>query len=101
MAISLGKHVMVWDMLLFGIIGVAISLGVLVVGPLVMFGFLFVPPMIAGRLAIGMRIVSTVAALVGGGIALEGFAAGYRFGWPTGPVVVALAGAVRGVLHSW
>ena len=101
MAISLGKHVMVWDMLLFGIIGVAISLGVLVVGPLVMFGFLIVPPMIAGRLAIGMRNVSIVAALVGAGIALAGFAAAYRLDWPTGPTDVALAGVVLAVVMTW
>jgi len=101
MAISLGKHVMVWDMLLFGIIGVAISLGVLVVGPLVMFGFLIVPPMIAGRLAIGMRNVSIVAALVGAGIALVGFAAAYRLDWPTGPTDVALAGVVLAVVMTW
>jgi ABC-type Mn2+/Zn2+ transport system permease subunit len=100
MAISLGKHVLVWDMLLFGIIGVAISLGVLVVGPLVMFGFLIVPPMIAGRLAIGMRNVSIVAALVGAGIALAGFAAAYRLDWPTGPTDVALAGAVLAVVTA-
>src|SRR5437867_848710 len=101
MAISLGKHVMVWDMLLFGIIGVAISLGVLVVGPLVMFGFLIVPPMIAGRLAIGMRNVSIVAALVGAGIALVGFAAAYRLDWPTGPTDVALAGVVLAAVMTW
>src|SRR5205809_675802 len=101
MAISLGKHVMVWDMLLFGIIGVAISLGVLVVGPLVMFGFLIVPPMIAGRLAIGMRNVSIVAALVGAGIALAGFAAAYRLDWPAGPTVVALAGRVLAFVMTW
>ena len=100
MAISLGKHVMAWDMLLFGIIGVAISLGVLVVGPLVMFGFLIVPPMIAGRLAIGMRNVSIVAALVGAGIALIGFAAAYRLDWPTGPTDVALAGVVLAVVTA-
>ena len=101
MAISLGKHVLVWDMLLFGIVGVAISLGVLVVGPLVMFGFLIVPPMIAGRLAIGMRNVSIVAALVGAGIALVGFAAAYRLDWPTGPTDVALAGVVLAVVMTW
>ena len=101
MAISLGKHVLVWDMLLFGIIGVAVSLGVLVVGPLVMFGFLIVPPMIAGRLAIGMRNVSIVAALVGAGIALVGFAAAYRLDWPTGPTDVALAGVVLAVVMAW
>jgi ABC-type Mn2+/Zn2+ transport system permease subunit len=101
MAISLGEHVLVWDMLLFGIIGVAISLGVLVVGPLVMFGFLIVPPMIAGRLAIGMRNVSIVAALVGAGIALAGFAAAYRLDLPTGPTDVALAGVVLAVVMTW
>ena len=101
MAISLGKHVLVWDMLLFGIIGVAISLGVLVVGPLVMFGFLIVPPMIAGRLAIGMRNVSIVAALVGAGIALAGFAAAYRLDLPTGPSDVAIAGVVLAVVMTW
>jgi ABC-type Mn2+/Zn2+ transport system permease subunit len=100
MAISLGKRVLVWDMLLFGIVGVTISLGVLVVGPLVMFGFLIVPPMIAGRLAVGMRGVSTVAATVGAGIALVGFAAAYRLDWPTGPTDVALAGAVLAVVTA-
>ena len=101
MAISLGKRVLVWDLVLFGIIGVAISLGVLVVGPLVMFGFLIVPPMIAGRSAIGMRNVSIVAALVGAGIALAGFAAAYRLDLPTGPTDVALAGVVLAVVMTW
>src|SRR5437867_12362243 len=101
MAISLGKHALVWDMLLFGIIGVAISLGVLVVGPLVMFGFLIVPPLIAGRLAIGMRNVPIVAAVLGAGIALVGFAAAYRLDWPTGPTDVALAGVVLAVVMTW
>ena len=101
MAISLGKRVLVWDLVLFGIIGVAISLGVLVVGPLVMFGFLIVPPMIAGRLAIGMRNVSIVAALVGAGIALAGFAAAYRLDWPTGPTDVALAGLLLAFVMTW
>jgi ABC-type Mn2+/Zn2+ transport system permease subunit len=94
MAISLGKRVLVWDLLLFAVIGVTISLGVLLVGPLVMFGFLIVPPMIAGRLTVGMRRVSIVAAVVGAGVALAGFAFAYRLDWPTGPTDVALAGIV-------
>jgi len=101
MAISLGKRVGVWDLLLFGIIGVTISLGVLVVGPLVMFGFLIVPPMIAGRLVVGMWRVSIVAALLGSSIALVGFAAAYRLDWPTGPTDVALAGAVLALVTAW
>ena len=100
MAVSLGKRVVIWDMLLFGVIGVTISLGVLVVGPLVMFGFLIVPPMIAGRLTVGMRNVSIVAALVGAGIALVGFGAAYKLDWPTGPTDVALAGMVLAVVTA-
>jgi ABC-type Mn2+/Zn2+ transport system permease subunit len=100
MAISLGKRVALWDLILFGVIGVAISLGVLVVGPLVLFGFLIVPPMIAGRLVMGIRNVSVMAALIGAGIALVGFAAAYRLDWPTGPTDVALAGAVLAVVTA-
>src|SRR5438094_5759219 len=100
MAVSLGKRVVVWDLLLFGIIGVTISLGVLVVGPLVMFGFLIVPPMIAGRLVVGMRSVSIVAALVGACIALVGFDLAYRLDWPTGPTDVARAGVVLAVVTT-
>ena len=100
MAVSLGKRVVVWDLLLFGIIGVTISLGVLVVGPLVMFGFLIVPPMIGGRLVVGMRSVSIIAALVGAGIALVGFDLAYRLDWPTGPTDVALAGMVLALVTA-
>ena len=100
MAVSLGKRIVIWDMLLFGVIGVTISLGVLVVGPLVMFGFLIVPPMIAGRLTVGMRSVSIVSALMGAGIALVGFAAAYKLDWPTGPTDVALAGMVLAVVTA-
>jgi ABC-type Mn2+/Zn2+ transport system permease subunit len=94
MAISLGKRVVIWDLVMYAIIGVTISLGVLVVGPLVMFGFLIVPPLIAGRLVLGMRSVSILASVLGVGIALFGFVAAYKLDWPTGPTDVALAGAI-------
>jgi ABC-type Mn2+/Zn2+ transport system permease subunit len=100
MAISLGKRVALWDLVLFGVIGVTISLGVLVVGPLVMFGFLIVPPMIAGRLVVGMRNVSVMAAMLGAGVALIGFALAYRLDWPTGPTDVALAGVVLALVTA-
>lgn len=101
MAVSLGKRVVVWDLVLFGVIGVAISLGVLVVGPLVMFGFLIVPPMIAGRLTVGMRDISIVASVLGACIALVGFAAAYKLDWPAGPTDVALAGVVLAGVTVW
>ena len=46
-AVTLGRSVLVWDVLLFSIIGLTISLGVMTVGPLVIFGFLVIPPMAA------------------------------------------------------
>ncbi|HZC80761.1 MAG TPA: iron chelate uptake ABC transporter family permease subunit, partial [Nitrospiraceae bacterium] len=101
MAISLGKRVLLWDLVLYGIIGVTISLGVLVVGPLVMFGFLIVPPMISGRLVVGMRSVSVVASAVGVSVALIGFVAAYRLDWPTGPTDVALACAMLALVTAF
>ena len=57
-------------------------------------------PMIAGRLVVGMRSVSIVAALVGAGIALVGFDLAYRLDWPTGPTDVALAGMVLALVTA-
>ncbi|MGH7254521.1 MAG: metal ABC transporter permease [Nitrospirales bacterium] len=94
LALSLGKRVWGWDLLLFGLIGTTISLGVLVVGPLVMFGFLVVPPLIASRLAVGLPGLAAVASLAGGGTSVLGFYAAYRLDWPTGPTDVALACAL-------
>lgn len=90
-ALSLGKNVLAWDILLYLIIGTTIALGVLLVGPLVMFGFLVVPPLIAGRLTAGIRHLPLVASFVGGFTAFTGFAISYKLDWPTGPTDVALA----------
>jgi ABC-type Mn2+/Zn2+ transport system permease subunit len=92
-AVALGRSVAVWDGLLYLLIGVTISLGVMTVGPLVIFGLLVVPPMIALPWARGMRSLSVVASLAGGGAAFSGFYFSYRFDLPLGPlIVVALCG---------
>src|SRR5689334_19197445 len=44
MATTLRKNVLLWETLLFVLIGVTISVAVLSVGPLVTFGFLLIPP---------------------------------------------------------
>jgi len=90
LARSFGKKVLVWDLVLYLIIGTTISLGVLLVGPLVMFGFLIVPPLIAGRLTTGIRRLPLAASLFGGLTAFVGFAVSYRLDWPMGPTDVAL-----------
>jgi ABC-type Mn2+/Zn2+ transport system permease subunit len=55
-----------------------------------MFGFLIVPPLIAGRLVTGIRHLPLAASLFGGLTAFGGFAMAYRLDWPLGPTDVAL-----------
>ena len=43
MAITLGKNVVFWDVLLYLLIGLTVSMAVLSVGPLIAFGFLLIP----------------------------------------------------------
>ena len=47
LAVVFGKHVGLWDSLLYLMIGVTISLGVMTAGPMVTFGFLVIPPLTA------------------------------------------------------
>jgi ABC-type Mn2+/Zn2+ transport system permease subunit len=93
-AISLGKNVTFWDTLLFIIIGLTISLSVLSVGPLVTFGFLILPPLIARTFARTMKQFTIVASLVGGLSAIAGFWIAYRWDLPVGPTDVALLGTI-------
>ena len=43
MAVTLGKKVFFWDVLLYLLIGLTVSMAVLSVGPLISFGFLLPP----------------------------------------------------------
>ena len=92
MAVTLGRRVAVWDGLLYLLIGVTISLGVMTVGPLVIFGLLVVPPMIALPWARGMKSLSVAASLAGGLSAFAGFYFSYRFDLPLGPLIVVALG---------
>ena len=94
MAVTLGRNVLFWDVLLYLIIGVTISLGTMTVGPLVIFGFLVIPPMAALPWADGMLSLSILASLLGGLSAFTGFYLSYVHDLPLGPVVVCVACAV-------
>lgn len=94
MAITLGRNTMVWDALLYLLIGLTISLGVMTVGPLVIFGFLVIPPMLALQWAGGMLSFSIIASIIGGMSAFAGFYLSYRLDLPLGPLIVSLLGAV-------
>lgn len=97
MAVSLKKNVLGWDALLFVLIGLTISMSVLSVGPLVTFGFLLLPALVAHQLANTMRQLAVLASVIGAVTALAGFYIAYRWDLPVGPTDVALLGLLHGV----
>jgi ABC-type Mn2+/Zn2+ transport system permease subunit len=100
MAITLQKSVLFWDGLLFLLIGLAISMAVLSVGPLVTFGFLLIPPLIAHLLARNMTQFVLGAAGLGVVVAFAGFCIAYRWDLPVGPTDVALLGFLYGLAFA-
>lgn len=96
LAVTLKKQVVLWDFLLYLLIGITIAVGVLSVGPLIAFGFLLVPVLTAQRFAGNMRQLALLASAIGGLTALLGFWIAYRFDLPVGPTDVALLGAIYG-----
>ena len=92
MALTLKKPVLIWDGFLFALMGLTISTAVLSVGPLVTFGFLLLPPLIAHQFARTMRQFALVSSLIGGITAFIGFALAYRWDLPVGATDVVLLG---------
>jgi len=97
MAVTLKKNVLFWDSLLFLLIGLAISMAVLSVGPLVTFGFLLIPPLIAHLFAHNMRQFAVIASAIGVVTAFAGFCLAYRCDYPVGPTDVTLLGVIYGL----
>jgi ABC-type Mn2+/Zn2+ transport system permease subunit len=98
MAVVLGKRAGLWDTLLYLLIGVTISFGVMTAGPLVTFGFLVVPPLTARLITRHMLTFSLVAAALGAATAFAGFYLAYRWDLPLGPTEVSLAIVVLGLV---
>ena len=73
LASTLGKRVLLWDVLLYFLIGLTVSVAVFSVGPLVAFGFLLIPVLTAQLFARNMRQLMVVASLLGGVAAFVGF----------------------------
>ena len=94
MATVLGKRVALWDTLLYLVIGLTVSFGVLTAGPLVTFGFLVMPPLAARLLVRRMLAFSLLAATLGASAAFAGFYCAYRFDLPLGPSEVVMAGTI-------
>lgn len=107
MAITLRKNVVFWDVLLYLLIGLTVSMAVLSVGPLIAFGFLLIPALTAHLFARNMRQFTLLASLCGGVMAFVGFLVAYSADLPVGPtdvvllgVIYAAAWAVHRILHG-
>ena len=70
--------------------GITIALGVIVAGPLTIFGFLVLPAVAARPLVTSMAPYFIVSSLAGAGLGIVGFAVSYRFDLPLGPTGVVL-----------
>jgi ABC-type Mn2+/Zn2+ transport system permease subunit len=97
MAVTLGKRVLLWDLGLYALIGTTISVAVLIVGPLVTFGFLLLPGLLARHWARTMRTLLLIVGVTGSLGALAGFVLAYRLDWPVGPTDLLVLGVALGI----
>jgi ABC-type Mn2+/Zn2+ transport system permease subunit len=91
MAITLGRSVTVWQVVLFAIVGVAISVGVMTVGPMVVFALLLLPPLAMYRVVHGVLPLCIASSSLGAVSAFAGFYISYRYDLPLGPTDVVVA----------
>jgi ABC-type Mn2+/Zn2+ transport system permease subunit len=92
MAATLGKNIVLWDIVLYLLIGLTVSMAVLSVGPLIAFGFLLIPALISRLFARTMRQFAVFASTVGGLAAFVGFWIAYDHNLPVGPTDVVFLG---------
>src|ERR1051325_649811 len=84
MAITLRKNVVFWDMLLFLLIGLTVSMAVLSVGPLISFGFLLIPALTAQLFSANMRQFAIFSSVFGGAASFFGFCIAFPSVLPAG-----------------
>ncbi|MBV9079635.1 MAG: metal ABC transporter permease [Elusimicrobia bacterium] len=89
-----GKNVAFWDLLLYAVIGVAISMSVIIVGPMLTFAFLIVPPLAARRFCKRMIPFFLLSSLIGGLGGFLGFLVSYSLDWPLSPADIAVVSAL-------
>ena len=95
---TIGRNPLRYDALLYALLGGSIALGVMNVGPLVVFGFLVLPALAALRIAPGVASAFVLSAVIAAVSFVGGFAVAYRADLPAGPVGVAVAAAIWGVV---
>lgn len=101
---TLGRRPERADALLYTLLGGSIALGVMNVGPLVVFGFLVLPALAALRVAPNLKIAFLLSAVVAAVSSVGGFAIALRADLPAGPTSVALAACfwlLSGAIGRW
>lgn len=96
-AIIMRKNVVFWDVLLYVLIGLTVSMAVLSVGPLIAFGFLLIPALTAHLFARNMHQFTVLASLIGGVAAFLGFCIAYKWDLPVGPTDVVFLGVLYAI----
>jgi ABC-type Mn2+/Zn2+ transport system permease subunit len=84
-----GRQV-IWDVLLYLLAGVIIAFGVILAGPLLIFGFLVLPALAARPLVKRMSSFLVISSIVGLLMAFFGFYSSVRLDLPLGPTDVTL-----------
>ena len=90
-AVILGKPVRRFEALLLGLVGLTVSAGVLIVGPVVLFGLLVIPPLAAHGIARSMRQFVILSSVFGVLASAGGMYVSFTFDWPLGPSLCAVA----------
>jgi ABC-type Mn2+/Zn2+ transport system permease subunit len=83
-----------WSFWLYVLCGFGIAIGVIMAGPLLVFGFMVLPPLAARSLARGMNAFLALSSFIGLCVAIFGFYLSVRLDLPLGPTDVAFGCAV-------
>jgi ABC-type Mn2+/Zn2+ transport system permease subunit len=90
LAFLLKGRQIIWDVLLYVLAGVSIAVGVILAGPLLLFGFLVLPALAARPLVNSMTSFLWLSSALGVAMAFCGFYSSVRLDLPLGPTDVAL-----------
>ena len=89
-----------WSFWLYVLCGFSIAVGVIMAGPLLVFGFMVLPPLAARTLARGMSSFLSLSSLSGLVIAVLGFYLSVRLDLPLGPTDVAFGCVLIFVVYA-
>ena len=94
MAASLGFRTTRWNAGLYALIGIVISVGVMNLGPLFVFGYLLLPAFAARPWAVGMKQFYLLSVIFGAIAAFIGSVFSFWLDWPLAPTEVVAAAAL-------